>query len=66
MNSIPALYQVPNDYTVASGRASRNPLTTNVKGPWRSSKTQALSNAYLKSEGLVSLRDGSIKLHHPE
>jgi RNA-directed DNA polymerase len=40
------------------------------KGPWRSSKTpginQALSNAYLKSEGLVSLRDGRIKLHYAE
>ena len=38
------------------------------KGPWRSSKTpginQALSNAYLKSQGLVSLRDGWIKLHY--
>lgn len=38
------------------------------KGPWRSSKTpgiqQALSNAFLKSEGLVSLRDGWIKLHY--
>ena len=38
------------------------------KGPWRSAKTQgiqqALSNAYLKSEGLYSLRDGWIKLHH--
>lgn len=38
------------------------------KGPWRSSKTpgiqQALSNAYLKSEGLFSLREGWIKLHH--
>ena len=38
------------------------------KGPWRSSKTpgiqQALSNAYLKFEGLISLRDGWIKLHH--
>ena len=38
------------------------------KGPWRSSKTpgiqQALSNAYLKSEGLLSLREGWIKLHH--
>lgn len=38
------------------------------KGPWRSSKTpginQALSNAYLKSEGLYELRDGWIKLHH--
>ena len=38
------------------------------KGPWRSSKTpginQALSNAYLKSAGLVELRDGWIKLHH--
>ena len=32
------------------------------KGPWRSSKTpgiqQALSNAYLKSQGLFALRDG--------
>ncbi|VAW78180.1 hypothetical protein MNBD_GAMMA12-1134 [hydrothermal vent metagenome] len=32
------------------------------KGPWRSAKTrgiqQALSNAYLKSQGLVALRDG--------
>lgn len=38
------------------------------KGPWRSSKTpgiqQALSNAYLKSQGLYSLRDGWIKLHY--
>ena len=38
------------------------------KGPWRSSKTpgiqQALSNAFLKSQGLYSLRDGWIKLHH--
>lgn len=38
------------------------------KGPWRSAKTpginQALSNDYLKSEGLYSLRDGWIKLHH--
>jgi RNA-directed DNA polymerase len=40
------------------------------KGPWRSSKTpginQALSDAYLKSEGLFSLRDGWIRLHYPE
>ena len=40
------------------------------KGPWRSAKTpgihQALSNAYLKSEGLYSLRDGWIKLHYPK
>jgi RNA-directed DNA polymerase len=40
------------------------------KGPWRSSKApginQALSNAYLKSEGLVSLRGGRIKLHYAE
>jgi len=39
------------------------------KGPWRSSKTpgiqQALSNDYLKSEGLYSLRDGWIKVHYP-
>jgi hypothetical protein len=32
------------------------------KGPWRSSKTlgiqQALSNAYLKAQGLYALRDG--------
>ncbi|MEE1672440.1 group II intron reverse transcriptase/maturase [Agarivorans aestuarii] len=38
------------------------------KGPWRSSKTpgiqQALSNAYLASQGLFALRDGWIKLHH--
>lgn len=38
------------------------------KGPWRSSKTpgiqQALSNEYLKAEGLASLRDGWIKLHY--
>jgi RNA-directed DNA polymerase len=38
------------------------------KGPWRSSKTpgiqQALSNAYLKSQGLYALRDGWINLHH--
>lgn len=40
------------------------------KGPWRSARTpginQALSNDYLKSEGLCSLRDGWIKLHYPE
>lgn len=40
------------------------------KGPWRSSKTpginQALSLAFLKSEGLYSLRDGWIRLHYPE
>ncbi len=38
------------------------------KGPWRSSKTpginQAISNDYLKSQGLYALRDGWIKLHH--
>lgn len=38
------------------------------KGPWRSSKTpgiqQALSNTFLKSQGLYALRDGWIKLHH--
>ena len=38
------------------------------KGPWRSAKTpgiqQALSNDYLKSQGLYALRDGWIKLHH--
>jgi len=40
------------------------------KGPWRSSKTpgiqQALSNAYLKTAGLVSLRDGWIAVHYPK
>lgn len=40
------------------------------KGPWRSSKTpginQALSNDYLEKAGLVSLRDGWIKLHYSE
>ncbi|MGY8872317.1 MAG: group II intron reverse transcriptase/maturase [Pseudomonadales bacterium] len=40
------------------------------KGPWRSSKTpginQALSNAYLKSQGLYALRDGWIKLHYSQ
>ena len=40
------------------------------KGPWRSSKTpginQAISNAYLKAQGLYALRDGWIKLHYPE
>jgi RNA-directed DNA polymerase len=40
------------------------------KGPWRSSKTpgiqQALSNAYLKTQGLYSLRDGWVKLHYSE
>jgi len=39
------------------------------KGPWRSSKTpgiqQALSNNYLKEEGLYSLREGWIKVHYP-
>ncbi len=38
------------------------------KGPWRSSKTpginQALSNEYLKAQGLCTLRDGWITLHH--
>lgn len=37
------------------------------KGPWRSSRTpginQALSNAYLKSEGLYTLHCGWIKFH---
>lgn len=37
------------------------------KGPWRSARTpginQALSNAYLKSEGLYALHDGWIKFH---
>jgi RNA-directed DNA polymerase len=45
---------------VASGSTS--------KGPWRSAKSpginQALSLDYLKSEGLYSLRDGWISLHH--
>lgn len=45
---------------VACGRTS--------KGPCRSSKTpgiqQALSNDYLKAEGLFSLRQGWISLHH--
>ena len=40
------------------------------KGPWRSAKTpgiqQALSNDYLKSQGLFALRDGWIALHHPK
>ena len=39
------------------------------KGPWRSSKTpginQALSNDYLKSQGLYALRDGWIKQASP-
>ena len=43
---------------------------TTSKGPWRSSKTpginQALSDEYLKSEGLYALRDGWIRLHYPE
>ncbi len=38
------------------------------KGPWRSAKTpgiqQALSNDYLKFQGLYALRDGWIALHH--
>ena len=38
------------------------------KGPWRSAKTpgiqQALSNDYLKSQGLYALRDGWIALHY--
>jgi RNA-directed DNA polymerase len=40
------------------------------KGPWRSTKTpginQALSLAYLKSEGLYSLLDDWIALHYPK
>lgn len=40
------------------------------KGPWRSSKTpginQALSNEYLEKAGLVTLRDGWVKLHYSE
>jgi RNA-directed DNA polymerase len=40
------------------------------KGTWRSSKTsginQALSNEFLKKAGLVTLRDGWIKLHYSE
>jgi len=43
---------------------------TTSKGPWRSAKSpginQALSLEYLKSEGLYSLRDGWISLHHSE
>ena len=39
------------------------------KGPWRSSKTpgiqQALSNNYLKEQGLFFLREGWIKVHYP-
>ncbi|WP_284285271.1 reverse transcriptase domain-containing protein, partial [Marinibactrum halimedae] len=39
------------------------------KGPWRSSKTpgiqQALNNGYLKRAGLVSLKEGWIKVHYP-
>ncbi|UDL07369.1 hypothetical protein J2887_12535 [Marinobacter sp. CA1] len=39
------------------------------KGPWRSSKTpgiqQTLSNDYLKTEGLASLRDGWINQASP-
>jgi len=38
------------------------------KGPWRSAKkpgaNQALSNAYLKAQGLYALRHGWIKLPH--
>jgi len=41
---------------------------TTSKGPWCSSKTpgiqEALSNAFLESQGLYELRDGWIKLHH--
>ena len=51
---------VPIQAAVACGITS--------KGPWRSSKTpginQALSLAYLKQAGLVTLRDGWIRLHH--
>jgi RNA-directed DNA polymerase len=40
------------------------------KGPWRSSKTpginQALSNEFLTKAGLVTLREGWIKLHYSE
>lgn len=40
------------------------------KGPWRSSKTpgiqQALSNAYLREQGLCALRDGWIRLHYAQ
>lgn len=40
------------------------------KGPWRSAKTpgiqQALSNDYLKSQGLYALRDGWTALHYPK
>jgi RNA-directed DNA polymerase len=40
------------------------------KGPWRSAKTpgiqQALSNAYLKEQGLCALRDGWIRLHYAQ
>ena len=39
------------------------------KGPWRSSKTygiqQALSNNYLASQGLYSLKEGWITVHYP-
>lgn len=42
---------------------------TTSKGPWRSSKTpgiqQALDNKFLEKAGLISLRDGWIKVHYP-
>lgn len=53
---------VPIQSAVACGITS--------KGPCRSSKTpgiqQALSNDYLKSQGLYSLREGWIRLHYSE
>ena len=53
---------VPIQAAVACGITS--------KGPWRSSKTpginQALSNEFLRKAGLVTLRDGWIKLHYSE
>tara|TARA_Y100000589_G_scaffold328182_1_gene371714 strand:+ start:1282 stop:1515 length:234 start_codon:yes stop_codon:yes gene_type:complete len=58
----------PDSYNFYLGRQLTEDPGFTSKGPWRSSKTPgiqlALSNAYLKAEGLASLRDGWIKLHH--
>lgn len=51
---------VPHELAKACGSSS--------KGQWRNSRTQgiqmALSNDYLKSQGVYALRDGWISLHH--
>jgi len=57
-----------NDWSTLKSSHSAVECDIASKGLWRSSKTpeiqQTLSNTYLESQGLYTLRDGWIKLHH--